>query len=63
MSNEYESNDGRGQAYKCGGIPMYPEEYHFHIDNPIEFSEDEIQDRKMRVDKFLNQYGLKLTND
>lgn len=61
MVNENQFNGGWGRAYKCGGIPMYPRKYHFHRDESIEFSEEEVKARKERLSKFLNKYGFDLS--
>ena len=47
-----------GHVEKCGGIPMYPAEYHFDMEKPEDLSEEVIHDRKKRLNKFLEKYGL-----
>ncbi len=63
MVNDNELNDEWGYAYKCGGIPMYPGEFHFHIDEPVEFSEEHVKARRKKLSKFLDKYGLKLIDE
>lgn len=47
-----------GFVQKCGGIPMYPAEYHFDIERPKNISDDDIRVRKERLKKFLENYNL-----
>ena len=53
--------DEIGYVNRCGGIPKYPIEYDFHLDESI--SENRIRDSKKRVSKFLEKYGYELSVD
>ena len=63
MVNNNELNGKYGHAYKCGGIPMYHGEFNFHIDEPVEFSEEYVKARRKKLSKFLDNYGLKLIDE
>ena len=63
MADSNNHHDDWGHVSKCGGIPMYPYEYHFKIDDPVEMTEDHINARKKRLAEFLNQYGLELVEE
>ena len=40
-----------GYVNKCGGIPKFPNKYEFHLDEPVEFSENHI---KLEENVWLN---------
>ena len=40
---------------KCIGIPMYPEGYHFDMERPKGITDEHLQDRKNKVDKFFKK--------
>ena len=43
---------------KCIGIPMYPEGYHFDMERPKCITDEHLQDRKNKVDKFFEKKGF-----
>ena len=51
------------KARKCIGIPMYPEEYHFDIERPVGVSDDHIEAKHRKVDKFFEKKGFILPED
>lgn len=63
MDDKKDLNETWGHAHKCGGIPKYPAEYHFKLDDPIEMSDEHVKARKERLRKFLADYGLELVED
>ena len=43
---------------KCIGIPMYPEEYHFDMERHKGITDEHLQDRQNKVDKFFEKKGF-----
>ena len=63
MSDKSELESSGGRAYKCGGIPMYPEEYHFDMERPEGISDEDIEISKKQVGNFLEKYGIIVHDD
>lgn len=63
MGNEKNRDDNWVHISKCGGIPMYHNEYHFEMEDPVEVTEEHVKSRKIRLAKFLEKYGLELVDE
>ena len=49
-----------GYVNRGRGIPKYPAEYKFHMDESVEFTKVHEEARRKKLSKFLAQYGLEL---
>lgn len=52
-----------GHAYKCSGIPMYPEEHSLYQKYLEGVPEEYIKSREKRVEKFLKKFFQDFPDD
>ena len=52
------NNNDSFKVRKCIGIPMYPEEYHFDMERPEGISDEQIESKRKKVDRFFEKKGF-----